>query len=77
MPEFFNVLAPAEALEVLFQHLQVAVESETLDTARSLSHILAGMVRSLEELPAFPRSAMYGFAVRAKDTFGATEGLPA
>ncbi len=77
MPEFFNVLPPAEALEVLKQHLWVAVEGETVDTAQSLGRILAESVRSPEELPAFPRSAMDGFAVRARDTFGATEGLPA
>ena len=77
MPEFFNVLPPAQALDVLKQHIRVIVDDEAVDTAKSLGRILAENVLSPEELPAFPRSAMDGFAVRARDTFGATEGMPA
>ena len=77
MPEFFNVLPPAQALEVLKQHLRPEVRSEIADTSQALGRVLAEDICSPEDLPAFPRSTMDGFAVRARDTFGATEGLPA
>jgi molybdopterin molybdotransferase len=46
-------------------------------TAEALDRVLAEDVASPAELPTFRRSTMDGFAVRAADTFGATEGLPA
>jgi molybdopterin molybdotransferase len=77
MPEFFNVLAPSDALEVLKQRLSLTIRQEPLNTAEALDRVLAEDIYSPEDLPAFPRSAMDGFAVRAQDTFGASEGLPA
>ncbi len=76
MTEFFNVLAPADAFEVLRKHLR-PLDTETLETATALGRVTAEEVRSPELLPAFPRSTMDGYSVRASDTFGATEGLPA
>lgn len=77
MPEFFNVVAPDKALETLRRHLEPRVESERVATADSLGRTTAQEVLSPEDLPAFARSAMDGYSVRAGDTFGATEGLPA
>ena len=77
MPEFFNVLPPAAALDVLKQHLSPGLEVEVLDTALALGRVLAEDTRSPEDLPGFSRSTMDGFAVRSRDTFGASEGLPA
>jgi molybdopterin molybdotransferase len=39
--------------------------------------VLREDVKALHPLPAFPRSSVDGYAVRAVDTFGASEGLPA
>ena len=78
MPEFFNVLPPADALEVLLQHFQCPdLRREALDTTAALDRVLGEDIVSPEDLPAYPRSAMDGFAVRARDTFGASEGQPA
>ena len=77
MPEFFNVLPPAEALDVLKQHWHPEPGAEVLDTVQAPGRVLAEDIRSPEDLPAFARSAMDGFAVRSRDTFGASEGLPA
>ena len=76
MPEFFNVLAPDEAFQVLRQRLTPNVENELVSTAESLGRVTYEEIRSPEDLPGFPRSAMDGFSVRASDTFGASEGLP-
>lgn len=77
MPELFTVLPPADALQVLLDHLAGQVRAETIPTADALDRVLAEPLSALSPLPAFPRSTMDGYAVRAADTFGASESLPA
>lgn len=50
--------------------------SETISIEQSLSRVLAENVQSEVDVPGFDRSNMDGFAVRAVDTFGATEEEP-
>ena len=75
--ELFNVRTPPDALSVLLDHVPARVEVEEVATAEALDRVLAADVHSPSDLPTFRRSTMDGFAVRAADTFGATEGLPA
>src|SRR5688572_13818791 len=75
--ELFNVLTPADAYAVLERHLPLEVRTERVPTAEALGRVLAEDLRSPGDLPSFPRSTMDGFAVRAADTYGASEGLPA
>ncbi len=77
MPELFTVLPPPEALQKLFDQLTVAVPTETIETPLALNRVLAEAPIARSPLPAFPRSTMDGYAVRARDTFGATEAIPA
>src|SRR5713226_8653638 len=77
MPEFFNVFAPDVALRTLLDRLQKRVETEIVPTHQALGRVTAETVFAAEHLPAFPRSTMDGYAVRARDTFGASESLPA
>ena len=78
MPELFNVLPPSEALALLRRSVEVRVLGvETVDTGAALGRYLARDIFAGGDLPSFPRSSMDGFSVRAKDTFGASEGLPA
>ena len=77
MPEFFNVVAPDQAFQLLKKHLPAKLVLETIDTVDSLGRVTAKDVTSPEDLPAFTRSTMDGFSVRARDTFGASEGMPA
>ncbi len=77
MPEFFNVRSPKQALDDLLPHLVPIPDIETLETEQSLGRVIAQDIRSPEDLPAFPRSSMDGFSVRASDTYGASESLPA
>ena len=72
---FFKVLAPHEALDLL-----LAVEpvgAETIASVRGRGRVLAEDLFSAVNLPHFHRAAMDGYAVRAKDTFGASHSLPA
>ncbi|MGI9149485.1 MAG: molybdopterin molybdotransferase MoeA [Chloroflexota bacterium] len=75
--ELFNVRAPSDALEILLGQLPVRVAAEDIPTRDALDRVLAEDVCSPGDLPTFRRSTMDGFAVRATDTFGATEGMPA
>ncbi len=77
MPEFFNVLAPDAAFETLRPLLATSVGEDDVPTVGALGRVTAEDVLSPEDLPAFARSTMDGFSVRARDTFGASEGLPA
>ena len=49
---------------------------ETVPLRNAFGRILSQDIVSPEDLPGFYRSSMDGYAVRAKDTFGATETLP-
>src|SRR5713101_1767979 len=75
--ELFNVRTPPDALQTLLAHLPQTVQSEDLPATDALDRVLAEDLQSPSDLPTFRRSTMDGFAVRAADTFGASEGLPA
>ena len=77
MPEFFNVLPPDEARRLLFEHIDIPSRSEILNTVDALGRVTAEPVYSPHALPSFRRSTMDGYAVRAADTYGASEALPA
>jgi len=48
-----------------------------LSVAEALDRVTFEALRAPASLPAFPRSMMDGYAVRAQDTFGASAALPA
>ncbi len=76
-PELFNVRTPADALATLLDALpRGQPTSEIVATRDALDRVLAEDISAPADLPTFRRSTMDGFAVRAADTFGATEGLP-
>jgi molybdopterin molybdotransferase len=75
--ELFKVLPPADAYARLEPYLVRAERTETIPTEEALGRVLAEDLRAPSALPAFPRSTMDGFAVRAADTHGASESLPA
>ncbi|MFV9503660.1 MAG: gephyrin-like molybdotransferase Glp [Oscillochloridaceae bacterium umkhey_bin13] len=77
MPELFTVVTVDEANQRLAPYLQVLDRRETLPLHAALGRVVASELLAPADLPAFPRSTMDGFAVRATDTFGASEGLPA
>lgn len=77
MVELFKVLPPAEALELHLAHIDRQTEVEEVSTVEALRRVLAEDVAAPEDLPKFRRSTVDGFGVRAQDTFGASEGLPA
>lgn len=74
MKGFFNVQTPTEFLQKIERFKPVAVEKVDLEDA--LHRVLAEDVFSSVSLPEFPRSTVDGFALKARDTYGASEGNP-
>jgi molybdopterin molybdotransferase len=77
MPEFLQLLSPHDALKRLLDNVNVPVPPEDLETASAAGRVTAEAVAAPHPLPSFPRSTVDGFAVRAQDSYGASEGLPA
>ncbi len=78
MPEFLTLLPPDEARGKLFSHLPAPKPvSEKIKVSSSLGRVTAEDITAPHPLPDFRRSTVDGFAVRAKDTYGASDSLPA
>ncbi len=78
MPEFLTLLPPDEARDLLLAHLSKPnPDSESIDVSVALGRILAEDIVAPQPLPDFQRTTVDGYAVRARDTFGATDSLPA
>jgi molybdopterin molybdotransferase len=78
MPEFLTLRPPDEAREKLLAHLpQPTIDSESIDVASSVGRVIAADVFAPHPLPDFQRTTVDGYAVRAQDTFGAADSLPA
>lgn len=78
MDLFFDVLPVPEVLKKLADYWQPDVTAvEEVALTEALGRVLAQAVTAADDVPPFSRSTVDGFAVRAADTFGASEGLPA
>jgi molybdopterin molybdotransferase len=77
MPEFLTLLPPDEAREKLLSHLSLRiVDSESVAVDLSLDRVTTQDIFAPHPLPEFIRSTVDGYAVKSKDTFGATDSLP-
>ena len=72
--EFFTVKTVSEALTGFSPARRTPVETVSLDDA--LGRVPAEALIAPHALPGFARATVDGFAVRAADTYGASEGLP-
>jgi molybdopterin molybdotransferase len=77
MSEFLTLYAPDEARKLLMDRIpEKPVISQIIETEFAFGRITAGDVFAPHPLPAFPRSTVDGYAVIARDTYGASESLP-
>ena len=76
MADFFNVISPPDAIDLMSEMIS-SVGFETVYTEDALGRTLAKRVVSEENSPSFNRSSMDGYSVRASDTYGASDALPA
>lgn len=75
MPEFLKVLTYQNARQLIKDHFPTQV-IEYLTLEKCNNRVLALDMTSPEDMPAFNRSTVDGYAVRAEDTFGSSESLP-
>jgi molybdopterin molybdotransferase len=71
---FFKVKTPLEIYPLLEGFTPIGTEEISL--GESLHRVLAEEIAAPMHLPPFNRSTVDGFAVKAQDTFGASEGNP-
>lgn len=72
-----DVITLDEAIRMIIGDETAVPETERIPLGEALDRVLSEDVLSPEELPAFSRSTVDGFAVKASDTFGCSESLPA
>jgi putative molybdopterin biosynthesis protein len=75
--QFLEVVSPEEARARFERHLDLApLPGETVTLADARTRVLCGDVIAPVDAPPFDRSNVDGFALRAADTVGASEGSP-
>ncbi len=78
MPEFLRLVSPQDARNLLLSNLRFPPPvKESISTAASLGRVAAEDIYAPHPLPEFERSTVDGYAVRAADTYGASDSLPA
>ncbi len=72
-----GLLPVDEALHILLNHLEgIETVPQSIPLTEAFDRVMAEPILSPEDLPAQARSTMDGYAVRAADTFGASESMP-
>ncbi len=75
--QFLDVVSAEEARARFEKHLDLGpLAPETVPLAAALGRVLAEDVAAAVDAPPFDRSSVDGFAVRAADTLGASDGHP-
>jgi molybdopterin molybdotransferase len=75
MQTFFKVKTAQEVLTSLRDIKPLGIEA--IPIRSSLGRVLARDIESGEDIPGFRRSTVDGYALAARDTYGASESLPA
>lgn len=72
-----HVVTPEEARHIITETVTVLEEAEPVSLEKALGRIAGEDILSPEDLPAFDRSTVDGYAVRAEDTYGCSDSIPA
>lgn len=72
----FRELVPPERVESVLQGFDISGGAERVSLADSRGRVLAERVDARMDVPGFDRASMDGYAVKARDTFGASETQP-
>ena len=76
-PLMFTVKTPEEVFSIISSEFHRLPEAERCPLARCCGRILAENITACENVPGFNRSTVDGYAVRAADTFGCSDSIPA
>ena len=75
--DFLTSIRAAEALGVIASFSLKPPETVEVSIEEASARILAADIIAPEDIPPFSRSLVDGYAVKAKDTYGARESMPA
>lgn len=76
MAEFLKVVNYQEGISRLRNSFPVR-HTETVALGEAYGRILAGSITAPEDIPAYHRSTVDGYAINAEDSYGCSESLPA
>ena len=72
-----KVVSVQTALEIIKDNFSdISIPTETVSLEESLGRVLADDIISSENIPAFDRSTVDGYALIASDTYGSSESIP-
>ena len=71
------VKTPEEVLALIEKEFDTAAAAEQVPLSAAMGRVLAEDIAATEYVPDFDRSTVDGYAVRARDTFGCTDAIPA
>ena len=77
MSEFLDLIPPATALSRLLAAAPSRRQPESIPTVDALGRVTFADTIAPQPLPSFARATVDGYAVRAADTHGASDSLPA
>ena len=72
-----SVKTPEEVLALIESEFAPLAAVETVSLSAAMGRVLAEDIAAAEYVPDFDRSTVDGYAVRARDTFGCTDAIPA
>lgn len=72
-----NVVTADKAIEIISEEFSYTTRTENVSVYDALGRVLAVDIVSEENIPAFDRSTVDGYAVISHDTYGAGENMPA
>ena len=72
-----HVKTPEEVLALIEREFAPVAGTELVSLSAAMGRILAEDIAAAEYVPDFDRSTVDGYAVRARDTFGCTDAIPA
>ncbi len=76
MKELFNLTSIPEARRILQEVFRPELKVEMVSLDEGMGRIAAQDIHAVEQVPNFSRSTKDGYALNAKDTYGASEALP-
>ena len=71
------VKTPEEVLALIESEFEAVAATEPVSLGNAMGRVLAEDIAATEYVPDFDRSTVDGYAVRARDTFGCTDAIPA
>ncbi|MBR2047275.1 MAG: molybdopterin molybdotransferase MoeA [Oscillospiraceae bacterium] len=72
-----HVKTPEEVLALIEQEFDITAQTELVPLGQAIGRCLAEDIAATEYVPDFNRSTVDGYALRARDTFGCSDAIPA